>query len=93
MTATAEAAQPGSWGDQGDGTYRNPVLNGDFSDPDVIRVGSDFYLVSSEFHFMGMTVLHSKDLVNWQYLGRVYDRLDISPYYDTPAPSTDPRSI
>lgn len=83
---------PGDWGDQGDGTYRNPVLNGDWSDPDVIRAGADFYLVSSEFHFMGMTVLHSADLVNWRYLGRVYDRLDISPYYDTPLPATDPNT-
>jgi hypothetical protein len=83
---------PGDWGDQGDGTYRNPVLNTDFSDPEVIRVGEDFYLVSSEFHFMGMTVLHSRDLVNWRFLGRVYDRLDISPYYDTPRPSTDPNT-
>lgn len=88
----AERTGPGVWGDQGDGTYRNPVLNADYSDPDVIRVGSDYYLVSSEFHFMGMTILHSKDLVNWSYLGRVYDHLDISPYYDTPAPSSDPNT-
>ncbi len=81
---------PGVWGDQGDGTYRNPVLDADFSDPDVIRVGDDFYLVSSEFHLMGMVVLHSKDLVNWRYLGRVYDRLDISPHYDRPRPPSDP---
>ncbi len=86
----ARRTGPGDWGDQGNGTYRNPVLNGDWSDPDVIRVGADFYLVSSEFHYMGMTVLHSSDLVNWRYLGRVYDRLDISPYYDQPRPVTDP---
>lgn len=86
----ARRTGPGMWGDQGDGTYRNPVLNADFSDPDVLRVGHDYYLVSSEFHFMGMTVLHSTDLVNWRYLGRVYDRLDISPYYDQPRPATDP---
>ena len=42
------------WGDQGDGTYRNPVLNADFSDPDVIRVGNKFYMVASDFHFMVM---------------------------------------
>lgn len=52
-------------GDQVDGTYRNPVLFADFSDPDVIRVGNDFYLIASDFNYMGTQVLHSKDLVNW----------------------------
>lgn len=70
-----------SWGDLGCGYYRNPVLNGDFSDPDVIRVGDDFYMVCSDFHYMGMQVLHSSDLVNWSIIGRVYDRLDIDPAY------------
>ncbi|WP_252891207.1 family 43 glycosylhydrolase [Thermoclostridium stercorarium] len=40
------------WGDLGNGFYRNPVLNSDYSDPDVIRVGGDFYMVCSEFHYM-----------------------------------------
>ncbi len=71
------------WGDQGDGTYRNPILPADYSDPDVIRVGDDFYLVASEFHFMGIQVLHSRDLVNWRIIGRVFDRLTIDPKYDT----------
>ncbi len=53
--------QTGPWGDQGNGTYINPVLYADYSDPDVIRVGDDFYMVCSEFHFMGIPVLHSKD--------------------------------
>src|ERR1035437_10891480 len=73
----------GSWGDQGNGTYINPVLNADYSDPDVIRVGSDFYMVCSEFHFMGMPVLHSKDLVNWTIIGRVYSSFKFDPKYDT----------
>src|SRR3954471_19983662 len=52
--------------DQGNGTYKNPVLNADYSDPDAIRVGDDFYLVSSSFEDIpGLPVLHSKDLVNW----------------------------
>lgn len=72
-----------SWGDQGDGTYKNPILNADYSDPDAIRVGDDFYMVCSEIHYMGIPVLHSKDLVNWTIVGRVYRRLDISPDYDT----------
>lgn len=73
----------GSWGDLGNGYYRNPVLLADYSDPDIIRVGSDFYMVSSEFHFMGMPVLHSKDLVNWKIIGQVYNRLDIHSQYNT----------
>ena len=59
-------AQPktGSWGDQGNGTYINPVLNADYSDPDVVRVGDKYYMVCSEFHYMGMPVLESDDMVN-----------------------------
>jgi beta-xylosidase len=52
--------------DQGDGTYRNPVLFADYSDPDAVRVGDDYYLVSSSFLATpGLPILHSKDLVNW----------------------------
>jgi beta-xylosidase len=55
--------------DQGDGTYRNPVLFADYSDPDAIRVGRDFYLVSSSFHCTpGLPILHSFDLVNWEII-------------------------
>jgi len=72
----------GTWGDQGNGTYINPVLNADYSDPDVIRVNDDFYLVCSEFHFMGIPVLHSKDLVNWEIIARVYDEFKFAPEYD-----------
>ena len=56
--------------DQGDGTYRNPVLYADYSDPDAIRVGDDFYLTSSSFGCLpGLQILHSKDLVNWTIIG------------------------
>lgn len=61
------------WGDLGNGYYKNPVINADYSDPDVIRVGKDFYMVCSEFHYMGIPVLHSRDLVNWEIISRVYD--------------------
>lgn len=71
-----------SWGDQGNGTYINPVLNADYSDPDVIRVGDDFYMVCSEFHYMGMPVLHSRDLVNWTIIGQVYREFKFDPKYD-----------
>lgn len=64
------------WGDQGNGSYRNPVLNADFSDPDVIRVGKKFYMVASDFHFLGMQVLESDDMINWQYISQIYSRFD-----------------
>ena len=64
------------WGDQGNGTYRNPVLNVDFSDPDVIRVGSKYYMVASDFHFLGMQVLESDDMVNWRYVSQIYRSFD-----------------
>lgn len=64
------------WGDQGNGTYRNPVLNADFSDPDVIRVGNKYYMVASDFHFIGMQVLESDDMVNWRYVTQIYRSID-----------------
>lgn len=55
--------------DNGDGTYKNPVLYADYSDPDVIRVGDDYYLTASSFNCTpGLPVLHSKDLVNWRII-------------------------
>lgn len=71
-----------SWGDQLNGTYRNPILAADYSDPDVIRVGNKFYMVCSDFHFMGMPVLESEDLVNWKIIGKVYTKLNINKEYD-----------
>ncbi|GAB2744602.1 hypothetical protein GCM10027072_45690 [Streptomyces bullii] len=68
--AAAAVPPAGTWGDQGDGTYVNPILPGDFSDWDCIRVGSDYYGTTSTFGYSpGMAVLHSKDLVNWRTLG------------------------
>ncbi|MCX6236097.1 MAG: glycoside hydrolase 43 family protein [Bacteroidia bacterium] len=55
--------------DNGDGTYTNPVLYADYSDPDAIRVGDDFYMVASSFNCVpGLPVLHSRDLVNWELI-------------------------
>ena len=52
--------------DRGDGNYRNPVLHADYSDPDVVRVGDDYWMTSSSFnHAPGLPILHSRDLVNW----------------------------
>lgn len=71
--------------DNGDGTYRNPVLHADWSDPDVIRVGADFYLVASSFHRVpGLPVLHSRDLVNWSIIGHGLPRLEPESVFDTP---------
>jgi beta-xylosidase len=69
------------WGDQKNGTYVNPVLPADYSDLDAIRVGNDYYAISSTMQFSpGMVVLHSKDLVNWEIIGHVVNDLrKISP--------------
>ncbi|NMO95160.1 glycoside hydrolase family 43 protein [Paenibacillus lemnae] len=79
----AVLSKKGYWGDQGDGTYVNPVLPGDYSDPDVIKVGDDYYGISSTLHCSpGMAVLHSKDLVNWSTIGHVVNDLTrIGPDY------------
>ena len=54
--------------DNGDGTYTNPIINSDFPDPDIIRVGDTYYYVSTTmFYFPGATILKSHDLVNWEY--------------------------
>ncbi|HKE24053.1 MAG TPA: family 43 glycosylhydrolase [Bryobacteraceae bacterium] len=59
--------------DQGDGTYNNPILYADYSDPDPVRVGDDYYLTASSFDAVpGLPILHSKDLVNWELIGHVY---------------------
>ena len=56
--------------DNGDGTYTNPVLNADYSDPDICAVGEDYYLTASSFaHIPGLPILHSRDLVNWEIIG------------------------
>jgi beta-xylosidase len=56
--------------DNGDGTYKNPILYADYSDPDIERVGDDYYLVASSFNCVpGLPILHSKDLVNWKVIG------------------------
>lgn len=62
-------------------TYRNPIIHADYSDPDVIRVGDDYWMVASSFTcFPGIPVLHSRDLVHWEIAGHVYDRLPLSRY-------------
>ena len=56
-----------TWGQQTDSTYINPIIPSDYSDLDCIQVGDDYYAISSTMQFSpGMTLLHSKDLVNWE---------------------------
>ena len=56
--------------DLGNGKYKNPVLYADYSDPDACRVGDGFYMTSSSFGCLpGLQILHSKDLVNWTFIG------------------------
>jgi beta-xylosidase len=62
--------------DQGDGTFCNPVIDADYSDPDVIRAGEDFYMTASSFNCMpGLPILHSKDLINWSIIGHAVENL------------------
>ena len=72
-----KAAAAAPWtSDQGNGTYKNPILYADYSDPDVIRVGQDFYMTASSFNCVpGLPVLHSRDLVNWRLIGHAIERL------------------
>ncbi|NBV45315.1 MAG: hypothetical protein EBR86_06645 [Planctomycetia bacterium] len=71
----AEVGTIPAWGDQGDGTYRNPVVWADFNNPCVFKAGETFYLTCASHHFMGMPLLVSKDLVNWTHAGRIFSRL------------------
>jgi len=72
--------------DLGDGTYRNPVIYADYSDPDVIRVGDDFYLTASSMNCTpGLPILHSKDLVNWTIIGHALKNLP-DPRYEQVQP-------
>lgn len=71
------------------GNYTNPILFADYSDPDVIRVGRDYYMVSSSFHLSpGIPILKSRDLVHWTIIGYVLPKLPHGPLYDMPGPHT-----
>ena len=70
--------------DQGDGTYSNPILYTDYSDPDAIRVGEDYFMIASSFcNTPAVPLLHSKDLVNWKVINYIMDQLPFD-YYDKP---------
>lgn len=72
--------------DNGDGTYTNPVINADYSDPDVVAVGDDYYLTASSFQCIpGLPILHSRDLVNWEIINYALKELTPKSAFDTPA--------
>lgn len=72
----ALAAPPAWQSDLGDGTYKNPIIHADYSDPDVVRVGDDYWMTASSFsHVPGLPVLHSRDLVNWTLVGHALTKL------------------
>ena len=71
--------------DNGDGTYTNPVLYADYSDPDVCVVGEDYYLTASSFNCIpGLPILHSKDLVNWEMMGYALQEQEPKALFDKP---------
>jgi beta-xylosidase len=72
-----------SWtSDNGNGTYSNPLFYEEFEDPDIIRVGEDYYLAGTTMHMNpALVLLHSKDLVNWDLAGYCMDRLELGPAF------------
>jgi beta-xylosidase len=81
LLAAPVSAVAQTWtADNGDGTFTNPLFYEEFSDPDLIRVGDDYYMTGTTMHVMpGLPILHSRDLVNWKLLGYAFDRLDLGP--------------
>lgn len=71
--------------DRGDGTYTNPILYADYSDPDVIRVNDDYYMTASSFNCVpGLPILHSKDLVNWEIINYALEKQIPETVFDIP---------
>jgi len=70
--------------DLGNGNYKNPVLYADYSDPDVCRVGNDYYMVASSFACTpGLPILHSNDLVNWTIIGYAIQKMEPEERFST----------
>ena len=76
LTCRAQESTSEVWvADQKDGTYKNPILHADYSDPDVVGVNGDYYTTSSSFNAApGLPVLHSRDLINWQLINYALPR-------------------
>jgi xylan 1,4-beta-xylosidase len=82
FTETASLAAKHWTADNGNGTYSNPLFYEEFEDPDVIRVGDDYYLAGTTMHMNpAVQLMHSKDLVNWELAGYCMDRLDLGPAF------------
>src|SRR5690554_83855 len=81
-----ETALSSVWvADLGNGTYKNPILHADYSDPDICQVGDDFYMTASSFNASpGLPILHSKDLVNWTLIGYALDRQKPDDHFSKP---------
>src|SRR2546423_15012851 len=78
--APADAWKKHWTADNGNGTYSNPLFYGEFEDPDVIRVGNDYYLASTTMHMMpAVFVMHSKNLGNWELLNYCADKIELGP--------------
>ncbi|MES3025221.1 MAG: glycoside hydrolase 43 family protein [Pseudomonadota bacterium] len=88
LLAACQAAPPQPWlADLGNGSYRNPILHADYSDPDVIRVGDSYYMTSSSFsNVPGLPLLTSKDLVNWTLVGHALPQLVPAAAFAAPQP-------
>ncbi len=87
LTASAQYKSQVWCPDNGDGTFTNPVINADYSDPDVCvgASGEDFYLTASSFsHLPGLPILHSKDLVNWEIINHAVKTLLPADRYNVP---------
>lgn len=70
--------------DMGNGKYRNPIINADYSDPDAIQVNGDYYMTASSFcNLPGLPILHSKDLVNWTIANYAVRKLEPQDYFNT----------
>lgn len=68
--------------DNGNGTYSSPLFYAEFEDPDVLRVGDDYYLASTTMHMNpAVLIMHSKDLVNWEFAGYCTNKLNLGPAY------------
>lgn len=83
-----QGAPPQAWtADLGNGQYRNPILHAGYADPDLIRVGANYYMTSSSFsNTPGLPLLQSRDMVNWELVGHALPRLVPEQVCATPQP-------
>ncbi|MFV0470920.1 MAG: glycoside hydrolase 43 family protein [Paludibacteraceae bacterium] len=90
IAVNAQNYQSQVWtADQGNGTYKNPILYADYSDPDIIRVDNDYYMTASSFNCVpGLPILHSNDLINWKLVNYALSDLNIegapNVFFDKP---------